>query len=53
LAATKVILASVVILMHLLFVLGVTEDDDVTIIEQPKKALVDITEELAGNFLIP
>jgi hypothetical protein len=39
--------------MHLLFFIGVTEDDDVVITEWPKRTTVEITEQLLGNFLVP
>jgi hypothetical protein len=42
-----------VLLMHLLFFIGVTEDDDVVITEWPKRTTVEIAEQLLGNFLVP
>jgi hypothetical protein len=43
----------VVILAHLLFFLKVANDDNITIVGRPKMTAVEVTEQLAGNFLIP
>jgi hypothetical protein len=42
-----------VILVHLLFFIGVTEDDHVAITGWPKKTTVALTEQLPDDFLIP
>jgi hypothetical protein len=42
-----------VILMHLLFLIRVTEDDDVAVTGWPNKPTFEVTEELFGELLIP
>jgi hypothetical protein len=42
-----------ILLTHLLFIIRVTEDDDVAVARRPKKTAVDVTEELLGELLIP
>jgi hypothetical protein len=39
--------------MHLLFLIRVTEDDDVAVAGWPNKPTFEVTEELFGELLIP
>jgi hypothetical protein len=38
--------------MHLLFFIGVAEDDDVAIVGRPKKLTVEVVEEFPSELLI-
>jgi hypothetical protein len=42
-----------VLLAHLLFFIGVVEDDDIAVVRRPKKTTVKVIEELPGELLIP
>jgi hypothetical protein len=44
---------SAVILVHLLFFIGVAEENHIVITGQPEKSTVEVAKELPGNLLVP
>jgi hypothetical protein len=41
------------LLTHLLFFIGVAEDDDLVIAGQPEDTAIEVTKKLPGELLIP